>query len=189
MKRLFTDKKLVYRVMVHKDPEAFGQLYHTYIDRIYRFIYFKVSNKEEAEDVTSEVFLKTWHYLTGKELKEVTSFSGLIYKVARNCLVDFYRVKSQRQELPLESALELGVHDKRYHDIALKQEAAQILQVVAKLKREYQEVILLKYIEELSVGEIAIILDKSPTNIRVTLHRALKVVKELLRTSSSLTQP
>jgi len=180
MRHLFTEKKLVYQVITRRDPEAYGQLYDEYVAKIYRFIFFKVANKEEAEDVTSEVFLKTWHYLTERKPDEVTSFSGLIYRVARTCLVDLYRLKSQRNETLLESAENLTVHEERYREVELKDEARRILLVLNLMKREYQEVLLLRYVDDLSVREIATILQKTTTNVRVTIHRALKVAKDLL---------
>lgn len=59
MRHLFSEKKLVYQVITRRDPQAFGALYDLYLAKIYRFVYFMVGNKEEAEDITSTVFLKT----------------------------------------------------------------------------------------------------------------------------------
>lgn len=174
------EKKLIYRVTHEHDPVAFGELYDSYVAKIYRFIFFKVATKEEAEDLTSDVFLKTWRYLTGEEGRKIQSLSGLIYRVARNCLVDFYRAKSQRAEQPLNLANEYGMDEARYKLVAVEMEAASILQVLKKMKHEYQEVLLLRYIEELSIREMAEILDKSAVSVRVTLHRALKVAKNIL---------
>ena len=72
------------------DEEAFGQLYDKYVDPIYRFILLRVSNPDEARDLTSEVFLKSWQYLSSAE-KTVDNFKALVYRVARNLVIDFYR--------------------------------------------------------------------------------------------------
>ena len=61
------EKKLLYRLQYNQDPEAFTGLYDLYVKRIYRFVFFKVSSHEEAEDITSEVFLKAWRYITEKK--------------------------------------------------------------------------------------------------------------------------
>ena len=80
------EKLLVYRLQTHKDTEAFAELYDLYIKRIYRFVFFKVGTHEDAEDIVSETFLRTWNVISeGGELK---SFSGLLYRVARNLIVD-----------------------------------------------------------------------------------------------------
>jgi DNA-directed RNA polymerase specialized sigma24 family protein len=70
-----SDTILLHRVEANHDPEAFAELYDRYVKQIYRFIYFKVSGHEEAEDLTADVFLKTWNYI--QEGKEVKSFSGI----------------------------------------------------------------------------------------------------------------
>ena len=174
------EKILLYKVRVKKDPDAFAQLYDFYVEPIYRFVYFKLSSKEDAEDITSEVFLKTWNYLTQTGRSEIKSFSGLVYKIARNALIDHYRKLGSKQEIPLDIALEVADQVDRYRQIDTHHEAEKILSVLKKMKREYQEVLLLRYIEELSVAEIAIILEKGQVAVRVTLHRAIKVAKNLI---------
>lgn len=181
MKELIRERQLLYKIAKQKDQAAFGELYDRYVAKIYRFVFFKVSSKEEAEDITSEVFLKVWHYLTEQKSLTVKSLSGLVYKVARTCVVDWYRSRGSRAEITLEAVEHLSVVDKQFQMVADRHEAEKLLQVIGKLKREYQEVILLRYIEDLSIKEIAQILEKKTTNVRVTLFRALKVTKDLLK--------
>jgi len=97
MGRKLNEKKLVYSVRVKKDPSAFAELYDSYVEKIYRFVYFKINSKEEAEDIVSSVFLKVWTYLIEYTEKEIDSFSGLIYRVARNAIIDFYRERGAKQ--------------------------------------------------------------------------------------------
>lgn len=177
------EKALLYKVRAKKDPQAFGELYDHYIERIYRFIFFKVGNREEAEDVTSEVFLKAWNYLTDERRVEVKSFSGLIYTIARSRLIDFYRTKSRRQECSIDYVpeLELAVTDKQLSAVANIHDIETVLSAVKKMKQSYQEVILLRYLDELSISEIAQILNKSNGSVRVLLHRALKLLQSLVK--------
>jgi len=91
-----SEKILLFKLQAKEDPEAFAKLYDIYARRIYSFVFFKVGNREEAEDITSEVFLKAWRYISEK--KEIESFSGLLYKLSRNCIVDLYRKKSSHKE-------------------------------------------------------------------------------------------
>ncbi len=179
----FNEKKLLYRVQVHKDTEAFGELYDQYIEKIYRFVYLKVSHKQEAEDIVSDVFLKAWNYLTDSQrgsTDEIKSFSGLIYTIARSSLVDFFRARARRRECTIEVLENIAHEDTIESSINTRQDIEQILRVLKKMKREYQEIIVLKYIEELSAAEIAKILDKNTTAVRVTLHRAMKILKRLV---------
>ncbi len=180
MKGKWDEKVLLYKVRTEKDPDAFGRLYDLYIDKIYRFIYFKLNNKEETEDLTSGVFLKVWSYLIVGPGKEIDSFSGLVYKVARNSLIDLYREKAKRHEFPLEQGLEQIADTKEIKAIENLPEIEMLLKKLKRLKQDYQEVLTMRYVEELTVREIAEILGKSNINIRVTLHRATKKLQELV---------
>ena len=185
MQLLAKEKILLYKVRVKKDPDAFAQLYDFYVEPIYRFVYFKLSNKEDAEDITSEVFLKTWNYLIIGE-NHVNSFRHLVYKIARNRIIDVYRERASRMECPIETIQNTAVTDDLRKIIEIKDEGEQLLQVMKKMKSEYQEVIHLKYVEGLSAGDIAEILEKSYTNVRVLLHRAVKKLKELAEAEKPL---
>ncbi|MBI2437047.1 MAG: RNA polymerase sigma factor [Candidatus Magasanikbacteria bacterium] len=180
MQAHYTEKKLVLRVQEYKDTEAFGKLYDLYIQKIYRFVFLKVSHKEEAEDITSEVFLKTWNYLTEKKDTRIDSFSGLIYRIARNTLVDFYRKKNSRVEYSLTMFDDIGDRGSFVRAVDTNQEIADVFTALKQVKQEYQEIIFLKYIEELSIAEISEILGKKSINVRVTLHRGMNILKKIL---------
>ena len=183
MKDAINEKLLLYKVRIKRDPEAYGLLYDLYVKKIYRFVYFKISSREEAEDLTSEVFLKAWNYLVENSEQEIRSFASFIYRIARNLVVDFYRERARRSsESPLEAVIEtvVAVSEGDEQRLAIGGEIDEIMKVLKKMKSEYQEAVLLHYIEELSAGEVARILGKSQISVRVTLHRALKKLKELL---------
>lgn len=179
MKMNFQEKILIGRLKL-KDKEAFGQLYDIYIDRIYRFIYFKVSKKEEAEDLTSQVFLKIWQHALEGKIKLGVSFQALLYKTARNLIIDYYRHAQgiysleEGEEKGQEIADESEDTEKKIDEAT---ELENIEEKLKTLKSEYQEIIVLHYINELSVKEIADILNKKSGAVRVTLHRALKTLK------------
>lgn len=184
----FKDTILLYKAKVKQEPEAYAELYDYYVQRIYRFVYFKVSSREEAEDITSEVFLKAWNYL--RENKEVNSFSGLLYRIARNSIIDLYRAKSGHPETALPETTgrddgekkvgEVGDEGKWQTAVNTKLETEKILQSLKKLKQEYQEVVTLRFVDELEIEEIAEITGRGKIAVRVTLHRALKKLKEML---------
>ena len=79
------------------NKEAFGQLYDLYASKLFRFIRLKVGSQVLAEDLSSESFLKIWEYLKDKENKIEESFQALLYKVARNLIVDYYKKKSSQE--------------------------------------------------------------------------------------------
>ncbi len=173
------EKFLIYKVRQSKDAEAYGKLYDFYVNRIYRFIYFKVGTREDAEDITSEVFLKAWEYINTTD-KKIENFNALIYSVARNSVVDHYRNRkiniSTDDE---ENLLQIKERHSSLSKIDAQIDFAGIEKLLKHLKEIYRDVILLRYIEEYEIGEIAKILGKSKANVRVLLHRAMQALKEL----------
>jgi len=177
----FQEKLLLIRLK-KKDPEAFAQIYDLYVTPIYRFIYFKVSSKQDAEDLTSEVFLKIWQYIAETD-HDIENLRALLYRTARNLVIDTYRRKA-RQDVVQDAEVMNSIEDERQQsllsrvDVKLGMEDIEI--VLRQIKDEYREVIILRFVEELSVSEISKILDKSKGSVRVLLHRALKVARDLV---------
>jgi len=167
-----------------KKKEIFIKAYDEHFDKIYRFIYFKVGNTEEAQDLTSATFLKAWNYCQSNKIKRRT-LKPLVYKIARNTVIDFYRSKSSSKAGEAIEGLDgaANIADER-QDVARRMEVASDMSLVErglmKLKDEYREIIVLRFTEELSIGEISKILDKPKGNVRVLAHRALKALKEVL---------
>ncbi len=184
-----TEKVLLYKIQTKKDPEAFAALYDAYVEKVYRFVYFKVSHRQDAEDITSTVFLKTWDYLVQDNQKPVKSFSGLVYQAARNQIVDFYRMKQKEQtDLStdtLHNTLQVA-DDGGMKQVLIKADHEQLLMVLKQMKQEYQEVILLRYVEGYTAPQIAEILGKSQTSVRVTLHRGVKVLHKMIQMKSGM---
>ena len=182
------EQMLVIRITKEKDTEAFSELYDLYIERMYRFVAFKVSKREEAEDITGDVFLRVWEYLTrsANDEKHIRSFRGLIYQIARNAIIDHYRKQASRQEYPLESmedvqgqsSMELMTEVDNLLDTQAQMQ--HLARAIKKMKLEYQEIVFLRYTKGLSTAEIAHILGKKKTAIRVTLHRAMNVLKKII---------
>jgi RNA polymerase sigma-70 factor (ECF subfamily) len=153
------------------------------------FIFFKISSREEAEDIASDTFLKAWHYLTAADReRKVQHFSGFIYQIARNKIIDVYRDRAKRQDVALEVVTNDTTGDvagasetmDQPHDrLDQRQEVDHMLTTLKRLKQEYQEVILLRYVDELSIAEISAVMGKGQTAVRVTLHRALQKLREL----------
>lgn len=163
------------------NAEIYAELYDLFVDKIYRFVFFKVNNQEEAQDLTSDVFLRVWQYI--QEKKKVGNFKALLYQVAKNRVIDHYRQKSRSDVLTDEEILR-DIEDARGEDfvkeIEIKSEIKSLESFLKQLKAEYQEVLLLKYVEGYSNSEIAKILDKSTGSVRVLSHRALKILQNLI---------
>jgi RNA polymerase sigma-70 factor (ECF subfamily) len=177
--------KILYLRLSEKDRDAFVETYDLYFDQIYRFVFFKVSDKEEAEDLTSAVFLKVWGYVQDKSIKDYKTLKALLYKVAKNVVIDHYRKKSaQSEHFSLDApGNSFDIKDERqdpHKEIEHKHSYSQLEEKLFELKDEYREVIVMRYVNEMSIGEIAAALEKSSGNIRVTLYRALKALRTIV---------
>lgn len=170
------EKELLLKV-ASGDKEAFGQLYDFYAPKIFRFVRLKVGSQVLAEDLTSESFLRIWEYLKKEEKEIEESFQALLYKIARNLLVDHYKRKSSQEILMDDDFRDFLLKQPARDEIVLKESAEEIHKALVQIKDEYQNVIIWYYIDELSVPEIAKIMDKSQGAVRVLIHRALKALK------------
>jgi RNA polymerase sigma-70 factor (ECF subfamily) len=178
MRGIIENDKILTLRAGHGDAEAFGILFDRYSKRIYRYIYFKVTVKETAEDLASHCFLKIWEQINNG--LKVKNFRSLVYRIARNLVIDYYRTR-EREELPLIYQLEQESEEKLEvkFDEDLKQE--QLEKILLNLKSEVREIVLLRFVDELSIKEIARIVEKSSSNIRVIIHRALKDLNSYLK--------
>lgn len=181
----FEEKLILKRALAGK-KEAFSEIYDFYVIRIFRFIYLKTSSKETAEDLASEVFLKYWKRIKkgmeDESLGEVIANDktrSFLYKIARNLIIDFYR-KKELPTVEIDSDIKDKIQDQKQDILAYinaKQEVEEMMEALRKLKNEYCEIIILRYVEELSILEIAEIIGKSSGSVRVQLHRATKALK------------
>jgi RNA polymerase sigma factor (sigma-70 family) len=182
MPNTFQEKLLLYRIRAKRDPDAFGRLYDAYVKRIYRFVYFKLQSTEEAQDVTSEVFLKLWQYLQTEN--KVSHLGALLYQISRNAIIDHRR--KMRPEARIDASEQLlDMPDiSGLANIYRSAELSQVLTAVKLLKDEYREVLTMRYIDGIPPTEIAALLGKKPGHVRVLLHRALETVRVLLTSPS-----
>ncbi|MBI2459136.1 MAG: RNA polymerase sigma factor [Parcubacteria group bacterium] len=176
------EKLLLYKIKKN-DKQAFIKAYDLYIDQLYRFIYFKVGSREEAEDLCSAVFLKTWSYILENSLKEPKTLKALLYKIARNLIIDHYRKNKDREVMSLDVDNRIEIIDDKLNiakAMELKFDLLVLETKLPELKDEYREVIILRFVNELSIKEIAEILDKTKGNVRVLIFRAVGALKELV---------
>jgi len=177
-------EKLLFAKLKSKDKQAFTEAYDLYIDKIYRFVYFKISDPVEAEDLTSSVFLKTWNYVQQNSITDEKTLPALLYKIARNSVIDYYRKLSNENQISIEGENEgVDIEDSKQDlkkKFELDSDMENLREKLNQLKDEYREIIVLKYVDELSNTEIAEILGKSKGNVRILSFRALNALKELM---------
>lgn len=166
-------KFLLFRVYRFRDSAAYARLYDQYFPKIRRYVYFKVPKTEDTDELTAEVFLRGWEYATSSKVENP---GALFYRIARNLIADFYR---QRKEEEAIGEREVASKEDIAEATAAVDEQQQLITQLRNIKDEYRDVLVMKYLDEMSVKEIAVILEKTPNNVRVLLHRAKNALKEI----------
>ena len=163
---------------MNKEQRKFTKIYDKYVESIYRFVFIKVSSSQIAEDITSEVFLKSWEKFKQKQ-DSIENPRAYLYRVARNRVIDFYRERGQTTIISIEQE---NIVLKSDEDLEKKQETEmnleKIQKALTKLNPDYQDVIILRHIDGLPIKDIARILDKSNGATRVMIHRAMEQLRE-----------
>lgn len=172
------EEKLI-KDAIKGEASAFGLLYDRYQPKIYRFIYLKVSHREEAEDLTHQVFLNAWEKIEYFQFKENSSyFSGWLYQIARNKIIDYYRTRKNNADISKIQAID--EKNRPENEFEKKLNFKKIKKAIFLLNPNEQDVIIMRFIEELSPKEISKALDKSEVSIRIIQHRAVKKLKNIL---------
>lgn len=160
--------------------KKFSKIYDQNIDKIYRYIYLRVGSKETAEDLCSEAFSRAWTFFHAQEAK-IENPRAFLYQVARNLIADHYRKNSKYQIVTAENIQMSDPDTDIEKDILVRSDIEKIKQVLSYLKEDYQDVIVWHYLDELSIKEVAEMMEKSEQAVRVTLHRALKALRKEMK--------
>lgn len=157
-------------------PLDVDTLYRTHVRSLYLFIYSKVGNREAAEDLTSEVFVKALSHLDSS--REERSIVAWLYRVARNAVVDYWRVGSGARVIALEEA-RLTRAPSPPAGVREEETRARAAALLNRLPENYRAVLTYRLLDGLSVAETAQRLGTSEGNVKVLQHRALKRAAEL----------
>ncbi|MFH1485902.1 MAG: sigma-70 family RNA polymerase sigma factor [Chloroflexota bacterium] len=158
--------------------QAFTALYDRYLERVYRYAYYLVGNRADAEDLAQEVFLNAWRAI-GRFQHTKASFAAWLLKIAHNAAISFFRRAKKAYYLDMEpEGADLWSDPEAAALVSYDRAAAR--RAILRLKPEQQQVIVMRFVEELDYADIAAALDKSEGNIRVIQHRALTELRRLL---------
>lgn len=154
-------------------------LYDQYSDAIYRFMLFKISDRDLAWDLTQDCFMKTWHYFTTKE-HEVENKKAFLYTIARNLVIDHWRQKEKKATIDIDLVAHTIEDSNDLHaNTVLQDEIRSLMGLLDELPEDDREILVMRYAEELSFDEIAKARGKSNVAMRVQTHRALKKLKTI----------
>lgn len=171
--------------------EEFGQAYERYSDELFRHSALRLKDRERALELTQEAFVRAWQYIErGEEVRELRPF---LYRTLRNLIIDEYRrVRPTSLEGMLSDENE-SIEALLPQDESNTLEAAvdrfdgkRALEMLQKLPDTYREVLVMRYVDGFSPGEIAEKIDESENAVSVRIHRGLKKLKLLLETGEKI---
>ncbi len=156
-----------------ENPAAFGRLYDRFIQRIYRYVYSRVGNAPEAEDITSQTFIAAYESLG--RYRERGQFSAWLFRIARSKMNDHFR--RSRREVGLDAAERMVDVDDALGSLIQNEELARLRSLIQKINDDERELIRLRYVAELSFVEMAEVLGKREDAVKKSVYRLLERLK------------
>ena len=154
----------------------FEGIFEAYSKEIFRHVSFKVADRYVAEDIVASTFLRYWEkHSSGEKIVNPRAF---LYFIAHGLVIDYYRKSGRRATVSLDFVEDVFTVETDTESLDDKRRYEKVLEKLQSVKDEYQEVILLHYVEGLTIPEVASVLNESENNIRVRLHRALAKLRE-----------
>ena len=170
------DEESLVRRLQEQEDEAWTELYEEFFNRIYRYVYLRLANRMEAEDLTEQVFLKALQSISSFRWRGVP-FSAWLFRIAHNQVVDHIRKARSKRIVPLDEAL----HSTSADPVLVAEQRSTVDQLVyhiGQLTEAQRAVIELRFGGELSTAEAAEVLGKSPGAIKALQHSALVALRK-----------
>ncbi len=163
------------------DEEAFEELYEYFFPRVYNFIYARLKNSADADDVTSTTFLKMNENLESYN-PERAAFSTWLFRIANNAIIDHTRRLDRNKESEWEEFFDPAApeHEEPERQMINSETSRELLAALDKLSERERRIVELRYWGEQDTRTIAQLVSMSESNVRVTLHRALGKMKKFL---------
>lgn len=156
-----------------REPEAFAVLYQRYLPRVYRYLYLRLGNQHESEDITSQVFIETLEALRRHRYKENGCFPAWLFTIVRRRLVDF-----QRQHIPISLKEHPSSDPDLLDQIQSDENLERLSSLLADLDEGKQEILRLRFAAELSFAEIAALENQSEAAVKMIVYRAIQWLRE-----------
>jgi len=160
------------------DAEAIAQIYQLYVERIYRYVVYRVGSETDAEDLTAEVFVRMVESLP--RYKDTGApFDAWLFRIASARIADFHRQQGRRPVADLTDGIE-DSEPQPEEQLLQRQEETELRNGLSQLSKDDQKVLLLRFVERKSHQEVAVILNKSVAAVKSIQHRALVRLAVLL---------
>jgi RNA polymerase sigma-70 factor (ECF subfamily) len=163
----------------HCEPAALSTLYDQYVDRIYSYIYHRVGQVELAEDLTGQVFMRMLEAVR-KGYSWRSSFSGWLYRIAHNLVIDHYRRRGRASFVDIDEVEALSQDAEPLHAVQARLDSEQLRAALEKVTEEQAQVITLRFLEGLSIAETANIMEKTEGAIKALQYRAVLALRRAM---------
>jgi RNA polymerase sigma-70 factor (ECF subfamily) len=160
-----------------RDPEAFGALYERYVDKIYSYVYYRTGNHHDAEDLTARTFYRALKHLHRYQDRGLP-FSAWLYRIAHNLVANFHRDRSRRQVIALDEVSLVSPRPDAEGNLELEDNQKRLLRLIRRENPDRQQLLILKFVEQMSNREIAQIMGRSEGAIKSLYHRTLLALRE-----------
>lgn len=181
------EKELIERART--DKEAFGELYERYVDRIYNYVYYRIGNAADAEDLTAKIFVRAMGHIANYQDQGVP-FSAWLYRIAHNLVANWHRDRSRRQIIALDDIVQWHTSGENPEFFTeLMEDKERLSQAIRRLPADRQELLILKFVERLPNAEIGDIMGRSEGAIKSLYHRTLISLREELHKDSAPVAP
>jgi len=165
---------------IEGDSEAFGLLYERYVGKIYNYIYYRVGNVSDAEDLTERVFLRALRHIHNYTHRGLP-VSAWLYRIAHNLVANWHRDNSRRKDVPLDEGMLFSQHfNFPEQELLRSEEHNRLFEVIHKLPEERQELLILKFVDDLSNAEIGRVMGRTEGAIKSLYHRTLLTIRDEL---------
>lgn len=151
----------------------FAECYETYADGVFRFCLVKTSSREVALDLSQEAFTKLWDHV--RDGKPVQNVKALLFTIARNLIIDYYRKKKEES---LDHYMDAGFEPSTEADLETSASYKEALAAIQSLEEPYQEAVYLRYVEELQPRDIARVTGEKPNVVSIRITRGMKMLRE-----------
>lgn len=174
----------VLAVRARTDREAFGVLYERHVRRVYNYVYYRTGSVADAEDLTARTFYQALSNLHRYQVQGVPFYAWL-FRIAHNLVANWHRDTARHHATPVDGVFEVPSDDATPHDSAESaEERRELHAVIRRLAPDRQQLLILKYVEQMSTEEIAVVMNKTEGAVKALLHRTIEKLRDELSRSS-----
>ena len=163
-----------------RDPKAFGELYLLYVEQVFRYLYSRLGNVHEAEDVTAQTFLAAFE--TFDRFQQDGHFASWLFTIARNKAMDHFR--QQKNTSSIEAIAEIPVQGDPLYEVIQSEQTAALSKLIQALPEEERELLRLRFLAAMSFPEIAHFLHRNEAAVKKSIYRLLARLHSQLEVSN-----